>query len=74
MDITGHTMPNLVYVSREKRPGSPHHFKAGALNVLVSKTNHPQDLLNFHVCNFIHVGIFRSVANPLYPFQNENKK
>ncbi|KAL6349306.1 hypothetical protein AAG906_033962 [Vitis piasezkii] len=29
------TMPDLVYVSREKRPGSPHHFKAGALNVLI---------------------------------------
>ncbi|XP_034711753.1 cellulose synthase-like protein G2 [Vitis riparia] len=28
-------MPDLVYVSREKRPGSPHHFKAGALNVLI---------------------------------------
>ncbi|XP_017975685.1 PREDICTED: cellulose synthase-like protein G2 isoform X2 [Theobroma cacao] len=28
-------MPLLVYVSREKSPSSPHHFKAGALNVLV---------------------------------------
>ena len=28
-------MPLLVYVSREKRPSHPHHFKAGALNVLV---------------------------------------
>ncbi|KAG6668693.1 cellulose synthase-like protein G2 isoform X2 [Carya illinoinensis] len=27
-------MPLLVYVSREKRPTHPHHFKAGALNVL----------------------------------------
>ncbi|XP_077229062.1 quillaic acid 3-O-glycosyltransferase CSL1-like isoform X2 [Tasmannia lanceolata] len=27
-------MPMLVYVSREKRPQHPHHFKAGALNVL----------------------------------------
>ncbi|KAG2728013.1 hypothetical protein I3760_01G186100 [Carya illinoinensis] len=27
-------MPLLVYVSREKRPSHPHHFKAGALNVL----------------------------------------
>lgn len=34
-DITGHVMPNLIYVSREKRPKSPHHFKAGALNALV---------------------------------------
>ncbi|KAK1591202.1 hypothetical protein Q3G72_003815 [Acer saccharum] len=28
-------MPRLVYVSREKRPSHPHHFKAGALNVLL---------------------------------------
>ncbi|CAL5337479.1 unnamed protein product [Camellia sinensis] len=27
-------LPLLVYVSREKRPSLPHHFKAGALNVL----------------------------------------
>ncbi|RVW91736.1 Cellulose synthase-like protein G3 [Vitis vinifera] len=34
-DITGHDMPNLVYISREKRMDSPHHLKAGALNVLL---------------------------------------
>uniref|UniRef100_A0A5B7B319 Putative cellulose synthase-like protein G2 n=1 Tax=Davidia involucrata TaxID=16924 RepID=A0A5B7B319_DAVIN len=28
-------MPLLVYVSREKRASHPHHFKAGALNVLL---------------------------------------
>ncbi|EEF33092.1 transferase, putative [Ricinus communis] len=28
-------MPLLVYVSREKRPSSPHNFKAGALNILL---------------------------------------
>ncbi|KAJ4722629.1 Cellulose synthase-like protein [Melia azedarach] len=28
-------MPLLVYVSREKRPPHPHHFKAGAVNVLL---------------------------------------
>ncbi|CAK9315542.1 unnamed protein product [Citrullus colocynthis] len=27
-------LPNLVYVSREKRPQIPHHYKAGAMNVL----------------------------------------
>ncbi|KAE8645737.1 cellulose synthase-like protein H1 isoform X2 [Cucumis sativus] len=27
-------IPNLVYVAREKRPNQPHHYKAGALNVL----------------------------------------
>ncbi|XP_078165943.1 cellulose synthase-like protein G3 isoform X2 [Carex rostrata] len=34
-DITGHVMPNLIYVSRGKHPKSPHNYKAGALNVLV---------------------------------------
>ncbi|KAM0865585.1 hypothetical protein ACQ4PT_043180 [Festuca glaucescens] len=28
-------MPLLVYISREKRPAWPHHFKAGALNALL---------------------------------------
>ncbi|XVE72412.1 hypothetical protein DITRI_Ditri11bG0037500 [Diplodiscus trichospermus] len=27
-------VPHLVYISREKRPKQPHHFKAGAMNVL----------------------------------------
>lgn len=35
-DIKGHPMPNLIYVSREKNKASPHNFKAGALNTLVS--------------------------------------
>nr|GMC93855.1 cellulose synthase-like protein H1 [Ipomoea batatas] len=31
----GDGVPHLIYISREKRPMHPHHFKAGALNVLV---------------------------------------
>ncbi|XP_059661886.1 cellulose synthase-like protein H1 isoform X1 [Cornus florida] len=27
-------LPHLVYISREKHPKHPHHFKAGAMNVL----------------------------------------
>ncbi|XP_050206570.1 cellulose synthase-like protein B3 [Mercurialis annua] len=27
-------LPHLIYVSREKRPKYPHHYKAGAMNVL----------------------------------------
>ncbi|XP_057455860.1 cellulose synthase-like protein H1 isoform X2 [Lotus japonicus] len=27
-------VPHLIYISREKRPKQPHHFKAGAMNVL----------------------------------------
>ena len=29
------SLPSLVYISREKRPKHPHHYKAGAMNVLV---------------------------------------
>ncbi|XP_020524516.1 cellulose synthase-like protein H1 isoform X3 [Amborella trichopoda] len=28
-------LPHVIYVSREKRPKHPHHYKAGAMNVLV---------------------------------------
>ncbi|ONI07494.1 hypothetical protein PRUPE_5G123700 [Prunus persica] len=34
-DITEQSMSNLIYVSREKRRTSPHHFKTGALNDLL---------------------------------------
>ncbi|KAF9685948.1 hypothetical protein SADUNF_Sadunf03G0107700 [Salix dunnii] len=44
-DIAGYSMPNLIYVSREKSKASSHHFKAGALNALLrvsgSMTNAP---------------------------------
>ncbi|KAK1327115.1 Cellulose synthase-like protein E6 [Acorus calamus] len=33
-DVEGNPMPTLIYVSREKRPGHPHHYKAGALNAM----------------------------------------
>ncbi|KAK4478178.1 hypothetical protein RD792_017460 [Penstemon davidsonii] len=35
MDSNKEEMPLLVYVAREKRPSHHHHFKAGALNVLL---------------------------------------
>ncbi|KAI3713510.1 hypothetical protein L1987_72088 [Smallanthus sonchifolius] len=34
-DVTGHCMPNLIYLAREKNKANPHHFKAGALNALI---------------------------------------
>lgn len=34
-DNAGSSMPNLIYVSRQKNGTVPHHFKAGALNVLL---------------------------------------
>ncbi|KAL5983085.1 hypothetical protein ACLOJK_017165 [Asimina triloba] len=35
VDFEGSTLPTLVYLSREKRPGYHHNFKAGALNALI---------------------------------------
>lgn len=29
-------LPHLIYLSREKRPKHHHHYKAGAMNALVS--------------------------------------
>ncbi|KAK4482800.1 hypothetical protein RD792_009970 [Penstemon davidsonii] len=34
-DAKANALPLLIYVSREKRPGHPHHFKGGALNTLL---------------------------------------
>lgn len=39
LDVEGKELPKLVYISREKRPGYPHHKKAGAMNALVSSKN-----------------------------------
>ncbi|KAK3121719.1 hypothetical protein QOZ80_8BG0659630 [Eleusine coracana subsp. coracana] len=35
VDNEGNVLPTLVYVAREKRPQYRHHFKAGAMNVLI---------------------------------------
>ncbi|KAK1382327.1 Cellulose synthase-like protein G3 [Heracleum sosnowskyi] len=34
-DVLGHALPNLIYLSREKSTSAAHHFKAGALNMLL---------------------------------------
>ncbi|CAH2078117.1 unnamed protein product [Thlaspi arvense] len=34
-DTKQYTMPNLIYVSREKSKAVPHHYKGGALNTLL---------------------------------------
>jgi hypothetical protein len=43
-DAAGDGIPSLIYVSREKSPTQPHHFKAGAMNVLPLVAH--QDKLN----------------------------
>ncbi|KAL2475994.1 Cellulose synthase-like protein E1 [Abeliophyllum distichum] len=35
VDIEGNKLPTLVYLSREKRPGWAHNFKAGSMNALI---------------------------------------
>lgn len=35
VDIDGHQLPTLVYLSREKRPQRSHNFKAGSMNALI---------------------------------------
>lgn len=42
--------PHLIYVSREKRPRHSHHFKAGAMNVLVSIIEKP-----YYYCIYIYI-------------------
>jgi hypothetical protein len=37
---TGDMWPNLFYMSREKIPGVPHHFKAGNLNYGLEQVSH----------------------------------
>lgn len=37
VDAYGNRLPTLVYLSREKKPGKPHNFKAGSMNALVIK-------------------------------------
>jgi len=37
VDEDGFELPTVVYMAREKRPNHAHHFKAGAVNALVSE-------------------------------------
>ncbi|XP_031398843.1 cellulose synthase A catalytic subunit 3 [UDP-forming]-like isoform X1 [Punica granatum] len=57
LDNEGNELPRLVYVSREKRPGFPHHNKAGAMNAVVRVsgilTNGPF-LLNLNCNHYIN--------------------
>ncbi|KAL5555785.1 hypothetical protein UlMin_038021 [Ulmus minor] len=56
-DVEGNELPQLVYVSREKRPGFDHHKKAGAMNSLIRVsaviTNAPY-LLNVDCDHYIN--------------------
>lgn len=58
-DVDNVKMPLLVYVSRERKPFSPHHFKAGALNALVC-------------CTTIHLSSKLYIQNLLYKLSKYN--
>ncbi|KAK8703228.1 hypothetical protein V6N13_021553 [Hibiscus sabdariffa] len=77
-DIAGHCLPNLVYVSRQKSPTSPHHFKAGALNVLVrvsaAMTNAPVILtLDCDMYSNDPRTVFRALCYVLDPAEIQNR-
>ncbi|XP_020238378.1 cellulose synthase-like protein H1 [Cajanus cajan] len=50
-------LPHLIYISREKKPQHPHHYKAGAMNVLTRvsgvMTNAPY-ILNLDCDMYVH--------------------
>jgi len=54
-DVDNVKMPQLVYVSRERKSSNPHHFKAGALNVLVQPSSYPP--------KYIYKNCFTNTAN-----------
>lgn len=59
-------MPLLVYVSREKRPSYPHHFKAGALNALVCSVVPVLQSLCCVKISYYHIYIY--INRPLHAF------
>ncbi|XP_057510917.1 cellulose synthase-like protein G3 isoform X2 [Actinidia eriantha] len=70
-DIAGQSMPNLIYVSRQKSKTSPHHFKAGALNALFPQRFHglnkndiyASEYKRLYICNPVGMDGF---AGPSY--------
>ncbi|CAA3013906.1 cellulose synthase G3 [Olea europaea subsp. europaea] len=61
-DITGNSMPNLVYVSREKSKATPHYFKAGALNAL-SIVVHFMLMLGIFLCFIVKLRVSSIMTN-----------
>ncbi|KAI3969909.1 hypothetical protein MKX01_038377, partial [Papaver californicum] len=74
-DITGVQMPNLVYVSRQKSKASHHHFKAGALNVLVRVSNLSTTMTNAPLILTFDRDICQNTVNVQFPqrFHGINK-
>ncbi|KAF8391684.1 hypothetical protein HHK36_023993 [Tetracentron sinense] len=74
MDIEGQTLPNLVYLAREKRPQYHHNYKAGAMNALLrvsSKMSNGQIILNVD-CD-MYSNNSQSVRDALCFFMDEEK-
>ncbi|KAI9115532.1 hypothetical protein K1719_013201 [Acacia pycnantha] len=73
-DVEESVMPTLVYLAREKRPQSPHHFKAGAMNSLIrvsSKISNGKIIMNVD-CD-MYSNNSKSVRDALCFFMDEEK-
>ncbi|XP_031259719.1 cellulose synthase-like protein E1 isoform X2 [Pistacia vera] len=74
IDVEGCSLPNLVYLAREKRPQHPHNFKAGAMNALLrvsQKISNGQIILNVD-CD-MYSNNSNSVRDALCFFMDEKK-
>ncbi|KAK3419386.1 hypothetical protein EUGRSUZ_H05074 [Eucalyptus grandis] len=60
VDSEGQPLPTLVYLVREKRPQYSHHFKAGAMNALVSVSTLHQVV---QVSPFMYIRISSAISN-----------
>lgn len=73
-DIDGCTLPNLVYLAREKRPQHPHNYKAGAMNSLIrvsERMSNGRIILNVD-CD-MYSNSSQSVKDALCFFMDEEK-
>ncbi|XP_057765098.1 cellulose synthase-like protein E6 [Salvia miltiorrhiza] len=74
VDIEGKALPRLVYLAREKRPGYPHNFKAGAMNALIrvsSRISNAPIILNIDCDHYSNNS--QSVRDALCFFMDEEQ-
>lgn len=66
VDNEGCRLPTMVYMAREKRPGYPHNFKAGAMNALVT--------ICIATSSMILQGYYITLVSPINILSNNNLK
>lgn len=73
-DIDGCSLPNLVYLAREKRPQHPHNYKAGAMNSLIRVSeNMSNGRIILNVDCDMYSNSSQSVKDALCFFMDEEK-